>query len=346
MVILHDQQYYENRKPQPDLGAFQNFLRFIWNKERKAFLDRTAKEWGQLLLFYLCFFTVLGTIFAIQMKISIDYASKLDKPHFQYFVASKQSGLPNFPLFRAPLKFGSPGISFKPSSISAASPIISVSHSNSKARPKRYIRALTDFLQEYNTNASKYDVSCQDNFRWNRTQKPCFFNVKNLGVCSEYPYGYSNPLQPCVLIKFNKRFDWVPNYYNQTSRLPENIPKNLKKAIQKSKKFYIWLSCDGANNVDKEHIGEIQYIPGPGFPIQYFPFTGHSNYLSPIVALHFKNLTPNRLVTVECNLWAFNIEQRSRYSLDFQIIIGKCMLFAMRVALVCYNSYASFVIPS
>lgn len=34
-------------------------------------------------------------------------------------------------------------------------------------------------------------------------------------------------------------------------------------------------------------------------------------------------IAANRLVTVECYLWAHNIEQRSRYSLDFQIIIGK-----------------------
>lgn len=56
-------------------------------------------------------------------------------------------------------------------------------------------------------------------------------------------------------------------------------------------KPYIWLSCDGANNVDKEHIGEIEYIPNPAFPVQYFPFTGQPGYLSPIVALKFKNLT-------------------------------------------------------
>ncbi|XP_076280678.1 sodium/potassium-transporting ATPase subunit beta-like [Lasioglossum baleicum] len=317
MAILHDDLYYESRQPRPDLGPFKNFLRFIWNNERKAFLDRTAKEWVQLIIFYICFFSVLGAIFAIQMKISVNFASQLDKPYFQYFDPSNQPiTRSNFPLFRSPSKFGSPGIAFKPTSISAVSPIISVSHSNIKARPKRYIQALNDFLEEYSKNVSKYDVNCQNNF-----YKPCYFNIKSLGPCSKYPYGYSNPLQPCVLIKFNKRFDWVPHHFNQSSVLPENIPNNLKKIIQTSQKFYIWLSCDGANNVDKEHIGDIEYIPSPGFPVEYFPFIGQPDYLSPIVALHFKSLTPNRLVTVECNLWAFNIEQRSRFSLEFQIII-------------------------
>lgn len=52
MVILHDEAYYKSRIPQPDLGPFRNFLRFLWDRERKAFLDRTAKEWGNVLMTY------------------------------------------------------------------------------------------------------------------------------------------------------------------------------------------------------------------------------------------------------------------------------------------------------
>ncbi|XP_076674471.1 sodium/potassium-transporting ATPase subunit beta-1-like isoform X2 [Andrena cerasifolii] len=321
-IILHDEAYYASRIPRPDLGPIRNFMRFIWDNERKALLDRTAREWGQLGIFYLCFYTVLASIFAVQMKISVDYVSQLDKPFFDYTTTGSLVGQ-SISIFRSPWKFSSPGIAIKPRSVTATSPIILVNNSNVSARPKRYIRALTDFLQEYNKNKSNYDVNCGNgNFQSNHSEeKPCFFDIKNLGACSRPPYGYAAPLQPCVLIKFNKRFDWAPKYYNQSSTLPEDMPANLKKAVQQSKKFYIWLSCDGANNVDKEHIGEVEYIPSPGFPVEYFPFTGQPDYLSPIVALRFKNLTPDRLVTVECNLWAANIEQHSRYSLDFQIII-------------------------
>ncbi|CAD1473837.1 unnamed protein product, partial [Heterotrigona itama] len=292
MVILHDEEYYQSRIPQPDLGPLRNFLRFVWDNERKAFLDRTAKEWGQLGMFYLCFFFILGSIFAIQMKISIDYVSKLDRPFFQYSGFSSNSFL-GVKVRHYRSTFGSPGIVFKPNSVSATSPIISLNNSTNDTGPERYIRALSDFLQEYRNNMSNYDFDClNEPSNTDRKEKPCFFDVASLGKCSKPPYGYAKyPLQPCVLVKFNKP--------------------------------HIWLSCDGANNVDKEHIGEIEYIPLPAFPVQYFPFTGQPGYLSPIVALKFKNLTPNRLVTVECYLWACNIKQRSRYSLDFQIIIGK-----------------------
>lgn len=62
MVILHDEEYYKSRIPQPDLGPLRNFLRFIWDNNRKAFLDRTAKEWGNVMnnsnkhsIFILCY---------------------------------------------------------------------------------------------------------------------------------------------------------------------------------------------------------------------------------------------------------------------------------------------------
>ncbi|CAK9834588.1 Sodium/potassium-transporting ATPase subunit beta-1 [Anthophora retusa] len=255
------------------------------------------------------------------MKISIDHAASLEKPFFQYpGVSSVSTFGKNLRLARS--TFDSPGIVFKPNSMSATSPIISVSNSTSKTRSRRYIRALSDFLQEYQKDTSNYNLNCPNEYsKMDRTEKPCLFDIKSLGKCSQLPYGYTKPLQPCVLIKFNKRFDWIPEYYNYSSTLPANMPIKLKKAIRESRKFHVWLSCDGANNVDKEHIGEIEYIPSPGFPVEYFPFTGQPNYLSPIVALKFKNLTPDRLVTVECNLWAINIVQRSHYSLDFQIMI-------------------------
>lgn len=46
MAILHDEEYYRSRIPEPDLGAVQNFLQFVWNPERKQVLGRTGKEWG------------------------------------------------------------------------------------------------------------------------------------------------------------------------------------------------------------------------------------------------------------------------------------------------------------
>lgn len=45
--------------------------------------------------------------------------------------------------------------------------------------------------------------------------------------------------------------------------------------------------------MDKEHVGKIEYIPNPGFPVEYFPFRGQKDYVSPVVAIKFNNLTRN-----------------------------------------------------
>jgi sodium/potassium-transporting ATPase subunit beta len=42
---------------------------------------------------------------------------------------------------------------------------------------------------------------------------------------------------------------------------------------------------------DSEFIGTVEYIPYQGFPGYYFPFLGVKNYVSPLVAVHFKNIS-------------------------------------------------------
>ncbi|RLU20858.1 hypothetical protein DMN91_007472 [Ooceraea biroi] len=239
MDILHDEEYYRSRIPEPDLGPVQNFMRFVWNPDRKTVLGRTAQEWVLLVFFYTCFFSVLGSLFALQMWISIDYVSKLDRPYFLY------SGL----------------------------------------IPRSYFRSKIPLFRQLEISSPE-----------------------SLGVCGKPPYGYTYPTQPCVLIKFNKRFDWVPVHYNKSSQLPENMPHTLQESVRSS---------------NKEHVGEIEYLPNPGFPVHYFPFAGQTDYLAPMVALRFKNVTPFRLLTVECSLWALNINENARNALDFQIILGE-----------------------
>ncbi|EZA51909.1 Sodium/potassium-transporting ATPase subunit beta-1 [Ooceraea biroi] len=319
MDILHDEEYYRSRIPEPDLGPVQNFMRFVWNPDRKTVLGRTAQEWVLLVFFYTCFFSVLGSLFALQMWISIDYVSKLDRPYFLYSGLIPRSYFRSkIPLFRQ-LEISSPGIVFKPTILlPTKSPIIWIDNSSVNARPKRYIEALTDFLQDISEeNSLLLEAPISSDI------KPCFFDIESLGVCGKPPYGYTYPTQPCVLIKFNKRFDWVPVHYNKSSQLPENMPHTLQESVRSSNKLQIWLWCDGANNIDKEHVGEIEYLPNPGFPVHYFPFAGQTDYLAPMVALRFKNVTPFRLLTVECSLWALNINENARNALDFQIILGE-----------------------
>ncbi|XP_020297868.1 sodium/potassium-transporting ATPase subunit beta-1-like [Pseudomyrmex gracilis] len=202
MVILHDEEYYESRKPEPDLGPVRNFLRFVWNPQRRTLLGRKGKEWVELGIFYLCFLSVLSSIFVLQMWISIQYVSKLDKPFFLYEGLVSTSVRRGFPFYRQFPDFYSPGIDFKPNTVlPTTSPIIWIDNSSTNARPKRYIEALNNFLQgmylvlnerrvkkklllfclEYNKSKENYKTVAECN-NGVFGVKPCLFDVESLEI--------------------------------------------------------------------------------------------------------------------------------------------------------------------
>lgn len=64
----------------------------------------------------------------------------------------------------------------------------------------------------------------------------------------------------------------------------------------------VWVSCEGENPADKEFIGTVEYLPYQGFPGYYYPFLDKRHYLSPLVAVHFKNITREYYFCSECSL--------------------------------------------
>lgn len=61
--------------------------------------------------------------------------------------------------------------------------------------------------------------------------KVCEMNVKELKECSQIQ-GYSyNRSSPCVFIKLNRIYDWMPEFYNDPADLPKNMPEDLKEHI-------------------------------------------------------------------------------------------------------------------
>lgn len=61
--------------------------------------------------------------------------------------------------------------------------------------------------------------------------KVCVVNVDNFGPCSkETGYGYQNG-RPCIFLKLNKIFNWVPDFYENLKTLPTEMPSDLKEHI-------------------------------------------------------------------------------------------------------------------
>lgn len=138
----------------------------------------------------------------------------------------------------------------------------------------------------------------------------CMMDIKTLGDCTgDNAYGYNNS-KPCVFLKLNKIYGWVPNCYNDSNNLPEEMPKDLVEhinSLEPSKRNQVWVSCNAARNGTADT--PLEYNPR-GFPSYFFPYLNHKGYVSPIVAVKLANPEINKQFEVECRYWAKGIEYR------------------------------------
>ena len=80
----------------------------------------------------------------------------------------------------------------------------------------------------------------------------------------------------------------------------------------------MYVKCKGEQGVDRDNLHEIDYYSAypnreiGGIPFRYFPYRNQPDYLSPLVFVHFKNITLNVLINVECKAYANNIDNKDR----------------------------------
>jgi sodium/potassium-transporting ATPase subunit beta len=105
----------------------------------------------------------------------------------------------------------------------------------------------------------------------------------------EESYGYGNA-SPCIFLKLNRIYGWVPEYYNDPENLPADMPQSLVdhiKGLNATHRDQVWVSCEGEQGNDKELLGETEYFPNQGFPSYFYPYTNRRGYVSPLVAVKF-----------------------------------------------------------
>lgn len=59
----------------------------------------------------------------------------------------------------------------------------------------------------------------------------CDVDIKAWSPCTkENNYSYHKS-SPCIFLKLNKIYDWIPEFYNSSQNLPQNMPESLKTYI-------------------------------------------------------------------------------------------------------------------
>lgn len=302
------------------LGKWEGFKQFLWNSETSEMLGRTGGSWAKILLFYVIFYAVLAGFFAAMLAVFYQTLDE-NKPKWQL-----ENGLIGT----------NPGLGFRPMPPESNVESTLVWFEASKDENIEYwISAIDEFLDVYkkadeDTRAQSNRVDCTPDTP-PKDGKVCRVDTTSakFGACTKSnQYGYSKG-SPCVFLKLNKIYNWVPQFYNKTSELPNNMPEDLKTLIQgfdenDNKHEVIWVSCEGENPADIENLGPINYIPERGFSGYYFPFLNQKNYLPPVLAINFERPKTGVLINIECKAWARNINHdraERRGSVHFELMV-------------------------
>jgi sodium/potassium-transporting ATPase subunit beta len=268
----------------------------LYNPATKEFLGRTRLGWAQLLLFYFIYYVALASFFMAMMSIFLQYIIPTEEP-----LRTGEQSLLNL----------APGLGYRPLPEFQSSLIRFSSRDPQSYIP--YVQDLNGFLDVYESLYSKSSprfANC-DRRTVNRTDGDpkmiCKFDLSELGSCSRANnYGYSDG-EPCVILKLNKIFGWLPAITNGTHPM---------------------INCTGMNPTDVENFPSVKYFPSEVdangqtygvFNHHFYPYLRQSSYRSPLVAIQFKNVKKHILLIVECSL--ANVKNWAGTPAHFEILM-------------------------
>uniref|UniRef100_A0A4W5PS27 Sodium/potassium-transporting ATPase subunit beta n=1 Tax=Hucho hucho TaxID=62062 RepID=A0A4W5PS27_9TELE len=149
-------------------------------------------------------------------------------------------------------------------------------------------------------------------------RKACRFKRTWLGPCAgldghDESFGFKDG-KPCLIAKLNRIVNFRPRVCTPAHANLTRVQLNV-----------IPIHCQNKREEDASKIGEIKYYGiGMGFPLQYYPYYGkllHPQYLQPLVAIQFTNLTFNEELRLECKVYGANIDysEKDRYQGRFDV---------------------------
>lgn len=308
---LNEPSYYDG----PQKNPFK-WSRFIYNGKEGTVLGRDCGSWVKIGIFYSIFYAALAALVALCMWV---------------FFQTLDPRIPKWKL-KESIIGTNPGLGFRPMppSENVESTLIWYKGTNYE-NYRTWTDALDKFLAIYKTPGVTTGRGQNIfNCKYNSPPPPgkvCDVNIKDFKKCTqENNYSYHKS-SPCVFIKLNRIYGWVPEYYNNTNYLPNKMPRQLKQKINETdpqELNTVWISCEGENPADVENMGPIEYYPRQGFPGYYFPYENSEGYLSPLVAIHFTKPTRGIIINVECKAWAYNIKhdrKERQGSVHFELMI-------------------------
>ncbi|ESN96281.1 hypothetical protein HELRODRAFT_68072 [Helobdella robusta] len=281
----------------------------IWNSSSKEFLGRTWDSWAKIGIFYLIFYSCLAAFFAVML---VGFFQTIDL---------KQPTQQNM-------------------------------YSLLKANPGFVILLDADWLR-----VQWFADDCRQNFPRSRTYAATIFPTScapemyaalytHISVCTnnqeqvcrvgrsmfgedcntEKAYSFDEG-KPCVMLKINKVFGWVPRSFNNSewNDMNNTLAQEARKKLgDRYDPNYIGVSCEGENEADTDNMGPVTYFPRKGFPLSFYPYRNQDHYRVPMVYVKFEDPKYGALIQVWCRIWASNIKHHKNDkagSIHFELLI-------------------------
>lgn len=277
-----------------------SFKTFLYNPKNGTIMGRTSSSWAKILFFYLVFYALLAAFFAIMLAV---------------FMQTIDDNEPKFSAERSIMftdhgdGFG-PGLSVKPAPSDSKSTLywlkVPAGDGSLPAETDSLVKSLKDLYAKYDQENSDVLQGCNDETASDK-KKACEFDTNTLAPCDEGTdkFGYANS-QPCITLQLNRIFGWTPEPF-AADDLPLGLTNYLKDNSLTYNEKRVYFSCDGEDPVDRENIGVVEMSPKDGIPLYFFPYYNQPGYLSPLVAVKFRNPQKNVLISVLCQAYAKNI---------------------------------------
>ncbi|TGZ70850.1 hypothetical protein CRM22_002965 [Opisthorchis felineus] len=262
-------------KQEHQQSRLRKIAKFFYSKEDGTVLGRTPKSWGLIFAFYLVAYAFLAGFFVGMISVFMYGYVSNDIPS----LTGKQS-----------LLSLSPGVVFAPRVTTTTAFLQFTTFPSSINAP--YIEGVRRLLSRY--EASNLTTVCPDGAAaLTFPEQPCQFPLVSLGPCAN-PEASLKAGLPCIYLRLNKVFGWLPDLANVTV-FPEAA-----------------INCYGQNEIAKFQLGQPEYFPqlvapdGEKYakiPSTYFPFIGQPGYQTPLAAVRFPNIMKNTVVLVECKVY-------------------------------------------
>lgn len=278
-------------------AKLHSFSRYAYNPENHRFFGRTCLSWFLIVLFYVVFYGLLAAFFVAMLCVLLFGVVNDSQPN----LTGMQSLMRMVPSldFRPRPEFDSTLINymFKPSDLAGSIKSAEVYSNNLQTFYSSH-SSVNASLEGPTVNYMNCNLSePQANRGMDPTKYICRQNpAVDWGNCTaENGFGYKTA-NPCIVLKLNRMFGWMPTIDNSTLL------------------NHTMVVCEPENDGDGANLGTIEYSPGisvGGTNYGYFssallPFLNQPGYTSATVAVRFVGIRHNVLVMVQCRL--FNLK--------------------------------------